>query len=98
MAFCLFILFLNVYPFAGVFFGSELVRVLCGFSILILFTIYNYLKKYIDVSLRHVLIHPISALLYFWAVLNSMVKILSRDGIEWRGTVYSLEELKKQTL
>ena len=98
LVFCWFILFLNVYPFAGLFFGSELVRVLCGFSIMILFAIYNYSKKYIDVSIRHVLIHPISALLYFWAVLNSMVKILSRGGIEWRGTVYSLEELKKQTL
>jgi len=25
-------------------------------------------------------------------------RICSRGGIEWRGTVYSLEELKKQTL
>jgi len=33
-----------------------------------------------------------------WAVLNSMVKILSRGGIEWRGTVYSLKELRKHTL
>ncbi len=97
LAFCCFILFLNVYPFIGLFFGSEWVRILCGFSIIILFAIYNYLKKYTDVSLMHVLIHPISALLYFWAVLNSMVKILRRGGIEWRGTVYSLEELKKHT-
>jgi len=98
LAFCWCILFLNVYPFVGLLFGSGWLRVLCGFSIILLVAIYNYLKKYIDVSLRHVLIHPISALLYFWAVLNSMVKILSRGGIEWRGTVYSLEELKKQTL
>ena len=98
LAFCWFILFLNVYPFAGLFFGPGLARVLCGFSIIILATIYNHSKKFIDVSLWHVLIHPISASLYLWAVLNSMVKILSRGGIEWRGTVYPLEALKKHTL
>jgi len=97
LAFCGFILFLNVYPFAGLLFGPEWARVLCGLSIIILAAIYSYLKKYIDVSLRHVLIHPISGLLYFWAVLNSMVKILSRGSMEWRGTLYSLKELRKHT-
>lgn len=95
LASCSSILFLHVYPFVGLFFGPEWARVLCGFSIIILVAIYNYSTKYITISLKHVLIHPISALLYFWAVLNSMVKILSRGGIEWRGTFYSLEELRK---
>jgi len=95
---CWILLFVHVYPFVGLFFGPEWARVLCGFSIIILLAIYNYSKKYVNVLLRHFLIHPISALLYIWAILNSMVKILSRGGIEWRGTVYSLEELKKQTL
>jgi glycosyltransferase involved in cell wall biosynthesis len=95
---CLLMLYMHVYPFGGVFFGPLWARTLCGFTIIILVAIYNYLKSYIDVSLKHVLIHPISSLLYFWAVLNSMVKILSRGGIEWRGTFYSLEELKKHTL
>jgi len=98
LASCWLNIFLHVYPFAGLFFGPQWARVLCGFSIIIVAAIYNYSKKYINVSLRHVLIHPISALLYFWAVLNSMVKILSRGGIEWRGTVYPLEALKKHTL
>jgi len=94
---CWFAFFIHVYPFVGLFFGPEWARVLCGFSILIVFAIYNYAKRYLDASLGHFLIHPISALLYIWGVLNSMVKILSRGGIEWRGTVYSLEELRKHT-
>jgi len=97
LASCLILFLIHVYPFAGLFFGPQWARVLCGFSIIILAAIYNYSKKYINVSLRHVLIHPISALLYFWAVLNSMVRILSRGGIEWRGTFYSLKELRKHT-
>ncbi|MDR3599319.1 MAG: glycosyltransferase family 2 protein [Desulfosporosinus sp.] len=95
---CWFILFMHVYPFIGLFIGPEWARILCGFSILILFAIYYYSKDYVNVPLKHFLIHPISALLYIWAVLNSMIKILSRGGIEWRGTVYSLEELRKHTL
>lgn len=96
--FCWLMLYLHVYPYAGLFFGSRWARVLCGFSIIILAVIYNHLKKFVDVSLWHALIHPISALLYLWAVLKSMVKVLSRGGVEWRGTVYSLEELKNHTL
>jgi glycosyltransferase involved in cell wall biosynthesis len=93
-----FLLFLHVYPFVGLFFGPEWARVLCGVSVLTVFAIYNYSKNYLCLSLRHFFLHPISALLYLWAVLKSMVKILSRGGIEWRGTVYSLEELRKHTL
>ena len=98
LANCWFILFMHVYPFVGLFFGPEWARALCGFSIIILFAIYNYSKEYLNVSLRYFLIHPISALLYIWGILNSMVKILNRGGMEWRGTVYPLEELKKHTL
>ena len=94
---CWIIFFVHVYPFVGLFFGPEWARALCGFSIIILFAVYNYSKKYTNVSLRYFFIHPISALLYIWAILNSMVKILSRGGMEWRGTVYPLEELKKHT-
>lgn len=95
---CLFILLIHVYPFAGVFLGPEWSRALCGGSIIMVFAIYNYSKRYLDVHLKQAFIHPISALLLAWAILNSMVKILSRGGLEWRGTVYSLEELRKQSL
>ena len=57
---CLFLLFLHVSPIVRLFFGPCWARALCGFSIIILIAIYNYSKKYINVSLMHVLIHPIS--------------------------------------
>jgi len=98
LAYCWLIFFPHVYIFAGLFFGPECARVLCGFCIILLVAIYNYSKKYINVSRRYILIHPISALLYIGAILNSMVKTISRGGIEWRGTVYSLEELRKHIL
>lgn len=54
----------------------------------------DHLTKLIDISRSYVLFHPISAMLYLCAVINSTVKAISRGGIEWRGTVYSLKELK----
>lgn len=92
---CLLNFFMQVYPFLGIFFGPEWARILCGFSILIIIVYYNFSKRYLDVSLKQFLIHPISASIYLWAILNSMVKTLSRGGLEWRGTFYSLAELKK---
>lgn len=98
LATCGFLLFMHVYPFIGIFFGPLWARVLCGTSILAIFTLYQYSKKYLDVSLKYALLHPLSGLWYGYAVLNSMVKILRRGGLEWRGTFYPLEELKKHTL
>lgn len=88
-------LLVYVYPFVGLFFGPVWARALCGVTVLVLFAVYNHLSKLIDVSRSYVLFHPISALLHIGAILNSMVKTMSRGGVEWRGTVYSLEELKK---
>ena len=98
LASCGFSLFMHVYPYVGMFLGPGLARILCGLSIIINYSIYIYSRKYINVPLKHFFIHPITALLYIGAVLNSMVKILSRGGIEWRGTVYSLKELKKHSI
>lgn len=98
LAYCSLILFLHVYPFVGLFFGSVWARAMCGLTIVNIAAFYNFSKKYLDISLKHFIIHPISASLYTWAVFNSMIKILKRDGIEWRGTIYPLEELRKHPM
>jgi glycosyltransferase involved in cell wall biosynthesis len=42
-----------------------------------------------------VILHPIAALLVAYAVLRSVVVTLKDGGITWRGTKYSLRDLKK---
>jgi hypothetical protein len=37
---------------------------------------------------------PLGTLLFVWIVLRTMVKNLWQGGISWRGTFYSLRELK----
>jgi len=98
LAMCWSILFIHVYPFVGLFFGPEWARILCGLSVIIVFATYHYGNRYINAPLINFLIHPISALLYIGVLLNSMVKTVRRGGINWRGTVYPLEELRKHTL
>ncbi|AFQ43288.1 glycosyltransferase [Desulfosporosinus meridiei] len=92
---CIYSLLTNVYPFAGLFFGPLSARILCGISVLSLFVAYNHLSKLMDISRGYFLLHPLSALLFLGAMLNSMVKIINRGGIKWRGTFYPLEVLKK---
>lgn len=38
---------------------------------------------------------PFGALIFLWMLTRSMIVTLARGGIEWRGTFYPLEELKK---
>lgn len=91
----LFILLINVYPFVGLFLGPTWARTLCGVSILSWFTVYNNMAKDFNISRSFILFHPISALFSIGAVLNSMFKTLRQGGVEWRGKLYSIEELKK---
>jgi hypothetical protein len=49
----------------------------------------GYLRTY------YFFLHPIAALLLAYAVLRSAFVTLKNGGIEWRGTKYSLEELRK---
>ena len=41
------------------------------------------------------LLHPVSTTLFIYTLLRSMILTLWNDGIEWRGTKYPLEELRK---
>ncbi len=41
------------------------------------------------------LTHPIGALMFCYMLLRSTAVTLWRGGVVWRGTFYSLEELKR---
>lgn len=91
----LFVLLTNVYPFVGLFLGPIWARILCGISILSWFTVYHNMAQELNISRGFILFHPLSALFEIGIVLNSMFKTLRRGGVEWRGKLYSIKELKK---
>jgi hypothetical protein len=42
-----------------------------------------------------VLVYPLAASLFLFAMLRSMTLALLRGGVVWRGTLYSLRDLRK---
>ena len=47
------------------------------------------------ISPLYALTYPIGALIFAWMITRSTIVTLWRGGITWRGTFYSLEELKR---
>ena len=47
------------------------------------------------VSPLYALTYPVGALIFAWMLARSAIVTLWQGGIVWRGTFYSLEELKR---
>ena len=90
-----FTLIVNWLPFVGTFLAHGWSRapfIVALFAIMLMYVNLHsegYLRTY------YFFLHPIAALLLVYAVLRSAFITLKNGGIEWRGTKYSLEELKK---
>jgi glycosyltransferase involved in cell wall biosynthesis len=87
--------FLNLLPFAGVWFAHGWARLPYAFALLSMFLIYVGMASRSDVPAYYFLLHPVSSVLFIYTLLRSMSHTLWNDGIVWRGTKYPLEELRK---
>ncbi len=87
--------FFNLLPFVGLWFAQGWARV--GFALAVV----SIAGFYVGIGIREELsplyffMHPVSTALFMYAVLRSMTVTLWRGGVEWRGTTYPLEELRK---
>jgi hypothetical protein len=88
-------LILNWYPFAGAFFAHGWARVPFILALLSILLMYINLHREGYMRSYYFFLHPLAALLLVYAVLRSAFITLKSGGIEWRGTKYSLEELRK---
>jgi glycosyltransferase involved in cell wall biosynthesis len=87
--------FLNLGPFLGVVIAKGWARVPYAVALLSMFAIYVGMSRRSPLSPYYFLLHPVSATLFIYTLLRSMCLTLWNDGIEWRGTKYPLEELRK---
>ncbi len=87
--------FLNFGPFLGVFLAHGWARVPYAVALGSLFVVYVGMSRRSAVPPYYFLLHPVSSALFIYTLLRSMVLTLWNDGIEWRGTKYPLEELRK---
>jgi len=89
------ILLVNVGPYVGAMFAAGWARAGFGVALATLIAIYVGMSWHSDVPPYYVLLHPIGALLFCYALVRSAVLTLLHDGVDWRGTHYSLAELRE---
>ena len=87
--------FLNFGPFAGVFLAHGWARLPYVVALGSMALIYLGMSWRSAVPVYYFFLHPASTALFIYTLLRSMVLTLWNDGIEWRGTRYPLEELRK---
>jgi glycosyltransferase involved in cell wall biosynthesis len=87
--------FLNLMPFLGVAFAHGWERLPYAIALASMFLIYLGMSWRSKVPVYYFALHPVSTTLFVYTLLRSMVHTLRNDGIIWRGTKYSLEELRK---
>jgi len=87
--------FLNLGPFLGVFLAHGWARVPYGIALGSMFAIYCGMSFRSPIPPYYFVLHPISTSLFMYTLWRSMWRTLRDDGIVWRGTKYSLEELRR---
>jgi glycosyltransferase involved in cell wall biosynthesis len=87
--------FLNLGPFLGVILAHGWVRVPYTVALASLFAIYCGMSFRSPIPPYYFVLHPVSTSLFMYILLRSMVLTLWNGGIVWRGTKYSLEELRR---
>jgi len=96
VAACLLLLFLNVWPFLGVMIAPGWARGPFAFAVAMIAARYYQGAATMGVPAITFLANPISAILTGVAIVGSAAAAIRDGGVTWRGTKYSLEELRKK--
>lgn len=93
---CLAVIFLNVWPFLGVLVAPGWARVPFLVAVAMIAGRYYQGADTMGVPTITFLLNPISAILTGVAIVGSAFAAIRDDGVTWRGTKYSLKELRKK--
>ncbi len=89
------VLLINAAPFVGVWLAHGWARVGYALALLAIAAMYYGMSSMSDISLLYFFLHPVGAVLIAFAMFRSMVATLAQGGVVWRGSFYSLRELKQ---
>lgn len=92
---CIGMAILNLLPFVGVFLAPGWSRVGYGVALVSMFLLYAGIWREVEVQPWYFFLHPVSTLMFIYTMLRSMYFTLRNGGVEWRGTKYLLEELRR---
>jgi len=93
---CVALFFVNVWPFAGLFLAPGWAKAGFAVAIAMIAVRHSQTSPLTGAPTIVFLAHPISASLFAVAVLRSAFATVRDGGVTWRGTKYSLEELRKR--
>lgn len=82
-------------PFAALFAGTPAVWA-TAIMLVAVWLAYRRQGEYQHFSVWQMLLFPVASLLILYTLIRSMVVVLWRGGILWRGTFYPLSQLKRQ--
>lgn len=83
-------------PFITLFHSNVAVRIISILAIMMLAAVYIPLTRRLTTySPWHILLFPLSACLFLYAITRATILTFFRGGIKWRDTTYSLKALKK---
>ena len=85
----------NVLPFVGVIFTHGWIQIFCAIPVVIALCFHVCVNIVMRVSPLYAFTHPLGALLLGYMLLRSTIITLKQGGIQWRGTFYPLDELKR---
>jgi glycosyltransferase involved in cell wall biosynthesis len=86
---------LNLLPFIGVLLAPGWARGPYALALGSMFLLYTGLWRQVEIRPWYFLLHPVSTVLFIYTMLRSMMFTLWQGGVEWRGTLYPLDELRK---
>jgi glycosyltransferase involved in cell wall biosynthesis len=89
---------LNVFPFFAVFFTHGVTQILYAFVVILILLLCWLSVQFHDSKRWYGIGFPFAALLMVYIVWRSMLVIYLNNGINWRGTHYSLAEIKANKL
>jgi glycosyltransferase involved in cell wall biosynthesis len=95
IGFCIAAIILNILPFVGVLFAGGWARLPYGVALASIFFLYAGMSIYSDVRPWYFFLHPLGTAFFIYTMLRSMIFTLWNGAVEWRGTLYPLEELRK---
>ena len=85
----------TVWPYAALFLTHGWVLLLNAGVVLLLTLLFVDCASFHGSKRWYAIGFPLCTLLFVWIILRTMVLNLVQGGINWRGTFYSLEELKR---
>lgn len=91
----LFVFLLTVLPFWAFFFTRGITRIFFGAAVLVRFL--SFAKGFLDAGINpvHAIWAPLTPYIGIYIVFKAAAVTIKNNGIDWRGTHYSLKELKR---